>query len=250
MAKYFLYDYDGAIFKIFSGSHFITILIIALINVLLITWVKRAKSEILEKRIRYTLAAILLLQELSLNIWRISWGQWRMGSSLPLHLCGVAVILSAIMLINKNFKLYEIVYFWGLGGAIQAIMQPDIGIYGFPHYRYYQFFVSHGSIVTASIFATFIFGYRPKFKSVFKIFLYTNLYMIFIAGFNYLTDGNYLFICHKPETASLIDFFGPWPWYIIPLEIVALLSYLIYYAPFGVKDLMQRKQARRMEVEG
>jgi len=164
------------------------------------------------------------------------------AATLPLHLCGAAVVLSAIMLMNKSYRLYEIIYFWGLGGALQALLQPDIGAFSYPHFRFFQFFVSHGLIVTASIFATFIFHYRPHFKSVFKIFGLTNLYMLFIAVFNYFTDGNYLFICHKPETASLLDFMGPWPWYILSLEMVGLISFMIYYSPFAIADLFKKRK--------
>jgi len=244
MQKYFLFDYPFDAFKIFSISHFMGLLVVALINVILIYWLKNYKDEHRDKMIRYTLAVMLILQELSLNIWRFSWGEWRAGTSLPLHLCGAAVVLGAIMLVNKNYRLYELVYFWGLGGAIQALLQPDIGHYAFPHYRFFQFFTSHGLIVTASLYGTFSFNYRPQFKSIFRVFIITNVYMVFIAGFNYLTDGNYLFICNKPDTASIIDFFGPWPWYILVLELVSLVSFFIYYSPFAIKDSIIRIQNR------
>jgi len=236
MQKYFLFDYPFGSFELFSRSHFLALLTIITINVLLILWVKKLPNEQRDKIIRYSLATALILQELSLNIWRFSWGEWHAGTSLPLHLCGAAVVLSAIMLVNKNYRLYEIVYFWGLGGAIQALLQPDIGHYAFPHYRYFQFFTSHGLIVMASLYSTFSFRYRPTVGSVYRVFLITNLYMVFIAVFNWLTDGNYLFICHKPETASIIDFMDPWPWYVLVLEIVALISFFIYYSPFAIKD--------------
>lgn len=214
-------------------------------NLILIYWIKHYKDDKTDKIIRYTLAAMLILQEIFLNLWRLYWGQWRMGKSLPLHLCGAAVVLSAVLLVNKNYRLYEIVYFWGLGGAIQALLQPDIGAYSFPHYRFFQFFTSHGLIVTASLYSTFSFGYRPRFRSVFRVFLITNVYMLFIALFNYIFDGNYLFICHKPETASIMDYFGPWPWYILVLEVVGLVSFLIYYSPFAVKDGLIRIKTPR-----
>jgi uncharacterized membrane protein YwaF len=64
--------------------------------------------------------------------------------------------------------------------------------------------------------------------------------MLPIALFNWITDGNYLFICHKPENGSIMDFFGPWPWYILVLEVVGIVSFYIYYAPFAVIDLKQK----------
>jgi len=245
----FVYDYAGNPFRIYSMPHWIALGIIALIDILMVRWVKNHRNNRSEQIVRYSLAALLILQEISLSIWRLSWNQWRPGTSLPLHLCGAAIVLGAVMLVNRNYRLYELIYFWGLGGAVQALLQPDIGPYGFPHYRFFQFFVSHGLIVTVSLYATVSFRYRPQLRSVWRVFIITNIYMAFIALFNWLTDGNYLFICHKPETASLMDFMGPWPWYIITLELMALISFMLYYSPFGLYDWWLRRR-RIVQPEG
>jgi hypothetical integral membrane protein (TIGR02206 family) len=51
---------------------------------------------------------------------------------------------------------------------------------------------------------------------------------------NRLTGGNYLFLSRKPEGGSLLDLLGPWPWYILSLEAVALLLFTILYLPFVI----------------
>jgi len=236
MSQYFRFDYTAGDFVPFSLSHFVALGIIVLLNVVMVISLKKIHSKSLDKWFANSLELLLILQEISLSVWRITTDQWRAGTSLPLHLCGAAVVLSAVLLVTKKEQIYEIVYFWGFGGALQALMTPDIGPFSYPHYRFFQFFVSHGAIVTATVYATFILGYRPFFRSIVKVFVITNIYMIFIAVFNYLFDGNYLFICHKPETASLIDYLGPWPYYILSLEVVGLISFLIYYSPFAIRD--------------
>lgn len=245
MGKYFTTEYTGERFEFFTAPHWTALLILLSLYILLHVNRKQFQRASLDKYTRYTLASLLILQELSLNIWRLANGAWAVATSLPLHLCGVAVILSAVMLVNRNFKLYELNYFWGLGGAVQALLTPDIGIYGFPHFRYFQFFISHGLIIMASLYLTFSAGYRPNHKSIWRVFAITNIYMVFIAGFNWLTDGNYLFICHKPVDGSLIDFMGPWPWYILTLEVVAIVSFYIYYSPFAIKDLVARVRQKK-----
>lgn len=233
----FATDYPGHAFVFFSPPHLIALGVLFILYFCL--WYFRAwfKSSQIDFRTRWIIASLLLLQELSLSIWRLSMGTWSAGESLPLHLCGLAIVLGAFLMINRSQLLYELVYFWGLGGAIQALLTPDIGQYGYPHYRFFQFFVSHGTLIFASLYMTWIGGLRPTHKSIWKVFGFTNIYLVIMAGFNSLVDGNYLFICHKPVNGSIMDAMGPWPWYILVLEGVAVVSFYIYYAPFAIKDI-------------
>lgn len=230
-------DYSGKPFILFSQSHWMALVILVAVYILLFRFRHLFRKHLkIDTTARYTIAFILLFQESLLNMWRITNHDWSVATSLPLHLCGVAVILSAIMMVNKNYLLYEITFFWGLGGALQALFTPDIGPYGFPHFRYFHFFVSHGSIILASLYMTFVYQYQPRHKSVWKVLLLTNLYAILIGIFNWIAGANYLFLCHKPETGSLLDFMGSWPWYILALEVTAVVSFYIYYLPFALQQ--------------
>ncbi len=236
MGKYFSKDYPDGPFQLFSTPHIIALIFIAIIIFCLCFFLKNEKNGNLRKPFCYTIAALLILQEFGYTLWHVSINDFHFGLHLPLHLCGASVLLSAFLLITRNQTIYEITYFWGLGGATQALLTPELGIFDFPHYRFFQLFTSHGLIILAVFYMIFVEKYRPEFKSVWKVFLITNFYLVFIIVVNLLTNGNYLFICHKPETASLMSYLGPWPWYILSLEGVALLSFLILYLPYAVKD--------------
>jgi len=59
-----------------------------------------------------------------------------------------------------------------------------------------------------------------------------------------LIGSNYLFIAHKPETASLLDVLPPWPYYIAYIEVIGLVMCLILYIPFMIKDWRATQPAK------
>ncbi|GEM_PF-3769500 len=76
--------------------------------------------------IRWAFAIIIVLNESALHVWSAYWGIGDIQTMLPLHACSVIIWLSAYMLITKNYTIYELVYFIGLGGAMQAVLTPPM----------------------------------------------------------------------------------------------------------------------------
>ncbi|MFZ5631974.1 MAG: TIGR02206 family membrane protein [Bacillota bacterium] len=249
MVEYFSLNYPAEPFKLFSMSHNMMLGLILLICLLIVSFRVNLRNAHTNKMFRYILASIMILLEILIYVWLISMDQWSITTSLPLHLCDVSIILSAIMLVNKSYSIYELTYFWGFGGAVQALLTPDLGPFSFPHCVFYQFFLSHGSIVAACIFMTFVEGYKPTQRSIRKTFVITNIYAVFIAVFNVITGSNYLFICQKPANASLLDFLGPWPWYVLALEFVLIFMCYLYYLPFVIYDLA-RGRGKGRHIKG
>ena len=230
----------------FSPSHLVALAIIGLIALAVVFWGKHM-NERQRKWFRYTVGGILLVNEISWHIWNVVVGRWTVQEMLPLHLCSVLVFVTAYMLIARNYFFFEIAYFMGIGAAIQALMTPDAGIYGFPHFRFFQTFISHGLIFVSPFYMVFVEGLRPYWRSLLRTFIILNAYMVPVFILNQLIGSNYLFIAHKPPTASLIDALGPWPWYILALELIGVVTCLILYLPWAVKDW--RAKAARPEPQ-
>jgi hypothetical integral membrane protein (TIGR02206 family) len=243
MEQFFAWDYAGDPFQLFGQPHIIAISVIALVNVLIVCFGRRLSSR-WSSVLRYTIAFLLLLAETMWHGWHLATGHWSIQTMLPLHLCSVLVWLSAVMLLTKSYRIYEFAYLLGIAGALQAILTPDAGQYGFPHFRFFQVFVSHGSIVTAAVYMTVVAGFRPVPRSFLRIAVIANAYMLAVGGINALIGSNYLFIARKPDTASLLDVLPEWPWYIIHIEAIGLLSMLILYLPFAIRDLRARWMKR------
>ena len=245
MGEFFGKEFHGQPFQLFGPAHLTALGIILLINLTLL-WRGRRLGAKARLAIRYGLAALLIVDEALWHLWNWTTGQWSIQNTLPLHLCSMLVFLSAIMLVSKNYTLYEFAYFMGIAGASQALLTPDAGIYGFPHFRAFQVMISHGSIVTAAIYMTAVEGFRPYPRSLPRVFFWMNVDMVIIGFINATIGSNYLFIAHKPETPSLLDVLGPWPWYLLMIEILGLCLCLLLYAPFAWSDLRARQEHKRL----
>ncbi|MEK5441584.1 YwaF family protein [Fredinandcohnia sp. FSL W7-1320] len=197
----------------------------------IVLFIFRATLTKRKSAIRYSLAFFLLASELSLYIWYLKTGVWDPVDSLPFQLCSISLFLSIIMLLTRKFFLFEITYFLGIGGALQAMLTPELA-YDFPHYRYFHFFLAHIAIILASLYMIWYENCRPAFTSIWKAFAALNVIAIVVFFINKATGGNYMFLARKPINPSLIDFLGPYPWYILSLEIVALFMFFILYLPF------------------
>jgi len=241
MEQFFIKDYIGTPFELFGTAHLTVLGVITLIAISFIA-AKKLWDEKAKLRFRYVMALWLLVWELAWHAWSIYYGTFTIQTNLPLHLCSVFVWLTIIMMFNKNETIYELAYFLGIGGALQALLTPDAGIYGFPHFRAFQTFATHGGIVLAALYMTIVEGYRPTWGSFKRVIIWTNIYMILVFFINLAIGSNYLFIAYKPEFPTLLDLLAPWPWYILELEVLALAICFVLYIPFIIKDMTVSRQ--------
>jgi hypothetical integral membrane protein (TIGR02206 family) len=240
MGLYFAGDYPGPEFKFLGAAHLIAIGVLIALNVWLASF--KNASEQTKTRIRWTLAIILWVNEIAWHVWNFAVGKWTIQTMLPLHLCSVLVWVGAFMLVTKNQFIYEFAYFLGIAGALQAVMTPDLGIYGFPHFRFFQTFISHGLIITSAIYMTVVEGFRPTWKSMLRVAVGINIYMVVIYFVNGAIGSNYLMINGRPATPSLLDLLPDWPVYIIYMEAIGLICCLLLYLPFIVKDARAKRR--------
>ncbi|MGH9465540.1 MAG: TIGR02206 family membrane protein, partial [Thermoanaerobaculia bacterium] len=151
---------------------------------------------------------------------------------LPLHLCDSLFVTAAWMLWTRSRLAFELTYFWTLGGTLQALATPDVAE-GFPHWRFCLFFATHALPVLAALWGVFVFRLRPAPRSIWRAWLGLNVLAAIAALANWALGTNFLFLRAKPAGASLLDWLGPWPWYLVTVEALALVSFAFWYLPFA-----------------
>jgi uncharacterized membrane protein YwaF len=51
---------------------------------------------------------------------------------------------------------------------------------------------------------------------------------------NFWLDANDFYLVEKPVNPSILDYFGPWPWYILVTEGLAFVFFAIAYVPIAI----------------
>jgi hypothetical integral membrane protein (TIGR02206 family) len=235
-------------FDLFGPGHLLTMAVLVLVGFVIVYGSRRWAGQGRVRAIGTAIGVYMIVQECVDRACHHFLNHEPITQVLPLHLCGASVVLTAVMLINHSRFLYEIMYFWGLAGASASILTPDIK-FAFPHILYITYFFSHALIIIGVLFMTVNYGYRPTWRSCYTTFIFTNVYGVFIIPVNLLLNTNYLFICHKPDAATPLDYMGPWPWYIVGAEPLAFLVFLLLYSPYLIGDyLAARRRDRRVEA--
>ncbi|MDD9149881.1 TIGR02206 family membrane protein [Sporolactobacillus sp. CQH2019] len=242
MGKFFQTKPYETPFRLFSPEHLAALAVIALAAILLFVFRKRIRrSAPWRNGLRYLLAALLLLAEISYQAWLIYSGKWSLRSSLPLELSDLSALLAILLLINGNRYLFSFLYFAGIGSSLQALLTPDLSSYAFPHFLFIEFFTAHGGMILACLLMIAVEHYRPSFRSLWTTFLIVTAYGAGIFFLDRLTDANYLYLVNRPKTSSVMDFLGPQPWHLLSLEALMLLEFVLLYVPFAMIERGDRE---------
>ena len=228
-------------FQLFGTPHIVAMVAMVAVPAVLSLAVRHLGSERATRAVCVSLAMVILVNQVVYWIYRYLTlgGEVFVREHLPLHVCGMTVLLSVATLLWRRRLTYELVYFWGLAGASNAMVTPEL-TEGFPGYHFFQYFISHAGIVATAVFATWGLGMRPTLRSLVRAFVLMNVVAAVMAPLNHVLDANYMYLCEPPETASPFLFL-PWPWYIGWLEVLALAFFGALYLPV---HLGRRARAR------
>jgi hypothetical integral membrane protein (TIGR02206 family) len=170
-------------------------------------------------------------------------GDYELDADLPLHLTDIVTVVTAVALWSPRPLRFELSYFWGLSASAQAVLTPALSAdQDASTFLYWQYFITHSGVVVAALFLAFGLGLTPRRGAVWRVFTATAVWAGIAAIGNTITGGNYMFLSERPETASLLDYMGPWPWYILGSALLALTLFTVLDLPF--------RRRRRETAEG
>lgn len=202
--------------------------------IVLSAWALARAMRARPKAATWALAAALCVNELTWYGYRYSLEGFRFPEGLPLQLCDLTVWLTVFTLIAQRQAVFEFTFFAGIAGAAMALLTPDLWA-PLCSYSSIYFFTAHGLVVASMAALAGSGTMRPRPGCVWRAMVVLNVYAAAVGLFNTWYHTNYMYLCEKPEGASLLDWMGPWPWYILSGEILALALFATLWFPFWVR---------------
>jgi len=232
--------YSDIPFSAFGWSHGLAIVVMILVGGLLGYWLKKP-SESGHRGVRITIAVVLVFSVMAdmLNTWGRygAEGMEKMHqNAYPVFLCDVVAVVLAVAIVRRSQRLAEIGYVWGLAGTLQGLITPVLE-FDAPSAEYFCFFLQHGLVPVTGVIMVWVMGLKPQPGAYRRVWLWTWGYLAVAMTFNALAGTNYGFLNDKPSVATVMDYLGDYPYYLISLHAIAAVMYAVLLWPFRKKGV-------------
>ncbi len=220
-------------FVLFGPQHLTALQVIALLCV-----VFSLPGRRWERPTSWFLACLLLSYVVIAYVTLRHTGNLSLRYDLPLEICDLEVIFCVWCLLSGRQLIFEICYYWGLAGTLQALITPDLRV-GFPSWWFVQFFVAHGLVVIVIVYLIAARTLRPRTGAMWRALAALNVYVIVVGLLDWRCGWNYGYLCHPPAAASIASYLGPWPWYVVGCECIAVLLFALLELPWRLSPWRQ-----------
>ncbi|TDD72015.1 TIGR02206 family membrane protein [Jiangella aurantiaca] len=204
----------GDTFTPYGPSHVAVLVVLAALAWWLVRRGRAARGTRGADRLSAGFALVFLALTLPLQVYFNLPGRFDVGLSLPIQLCDLAWLAAIHALLTRRRWSAALTFYWGITLSIQPILTPDLDA-EFPDPAFILYWSMHGMTVVAAIFLTWGLGIRPGWDSYRVAVTATAVWAVTVFTFNVAADTNYGFLNAKPDSASVLDLFGPWPWYVV-----------------------------------
>ncbi len=227
-------------FSAYGPSHW-TVLVVFAIGSAALVWIGRRQTESQALLLGRVLGALTMAIFGVALLYKLV--QPSLGHSVPLQLCDLAELTAAYALWSQRNWAFALAYYWGLPLSSQALITPDLNAPDFPSHSFLTFFALHLLVVWAAIYLTWGCGMRTGWRSYRFAVITTLAWGAFTFIFNTIARTDYGFLNRKPLNASLLDFLGPWPFYVVAEVAIVGAVWALMTWPWELKRRRQSSMA-------
>ena len=111
------------------------------------------------------------------------------------------------------------------------MLTPELP-WSFPRWEFVVFFGLHGLVLVSALVLVFALRLHPRPGAPWRVAAITLAWTAFVALVDWVLDANFMYLRSKPTVATVLDWMGPWPVYILAAGGIALLAFHLLALPF------------------
>jgi hypothetical integral membrane protein (TIGR02206 family) len=236
---------DGLGWALYGPVH-LSYLIGFAIACVLVSVLYRRSSDRRRRNIRVAYAVIVVALEAVKQLICLVTGVYDPGL-VPLHLCGMSIFFICVHTIRPNKTTGELLYSLSLPGAVAALLFSDWNFYPLANFFCQQSFFIHFFEFSFPVMLVASGELRPRATNLWRCAIYLLVVVPPVYFFNKAFGTNFFFI-NEADTASplapLQSLLGN-PGYLFGFAGLLLLVWLIFYMPWIIKTVLEKRQEKR-----
>ena len=223
-------DYNNG-FVSYGSQHITVIILMVVLAIGLPLLAKRYFSSQQQLWTSRLMAILISTWVILYDLILIYLGKFNYQTDLPLDICNLMGLLLPFLMWKPNQRIFPYLYFWILTGTTQAIFAPHL-YNAFPNFIFIKYWIVHAGLFVFIIYVAVVWQFSLRWKDLWRAFLALQVYVVSVFLIDKLIGANYVYVVQKPPTASVLDYLGPWPVYILAAEVIALFSSFLVFLPY------------------
>ncbi|BAU95465.1 hypothetical protein N24_1203 [Corynebacterium suranareeae] len=183
---------------------------------------------------------LLLVLTTAWTFWGFLPAYYTVEQSWPFHFSDLLRVITAIALITRAQWATSVTILWGTTTNLMSLLTPDVQYMQVPWLEFTMYWFMHITVFLAAIILLFGFGEKPGIFGVVISVAWAISWGILCLIVNAFLGTNYGYLSTEPESASILDLLGGWPFYIVAEVLIlcavwVLWSYLINKLPIAYR---------------
>tara|TARA_B100000315_G_C14437179_1_gene522970 strand:- start:15 stop:665 length:651 start_codon:yes stop_codon:yes gene_type:complete len=197
---------DAPPFIQFMPSHLVVIIISLFLFIYIPYQINKHRKASWIETISKSLGILLIGNEMGWVIYKLILGHTNWAEFMPFELCTInAYVLGILLIYRPSYSIFEVIYFWAMGGTVQGIITPRL-FAGFPHYLFFEYFITHTGIILAVLVLIFRYNWKVTWLSLWRYLLWLQVPALINLVFDFTFDVNYMFMRALPKVSSVLDY--------------------------------------------
>lgn len=226
---------DDEVFVPYGPTHWAALGVCVLGAVVVVMLGRRLRDAGAEVVFSRAFAAVLTAYTVTMLVYRSVPGNFDVHISLPVHLSDLAWMVAVIALWTRAHWATALTYYWGLTLNPQAILTPALDSPDFPHIDFIDLWVQHILVLWAALYLIWGRGGSVHWGSYRLAMVVTVTWALVAFALNSRLGTNYGFLNGKPDHPSILDLFGPWPWYLLVEFLIIAVVWALITWPWTIR---------------